>query len=164
MTTDTITRPDYDKMSVEELGAEAERRLTHRKQEREARRPGYDLEEVVSEAAKKLQALADSANMRTAHNTRMRAEEASAFLGYLSELSSVCDDMFRKAIRLAGDNVGVFSPAEQDELAKSRIVSDALHNDWTAYFKEWAESAGRRPASYASEYHEAIREMEERTR
>jgi hypothetical protein len=83
-------------------------------------------------------------------------EEASAFLAYLAEIARPLDLMLREILRKAADNVGAFSPVEQDECARARIVTDALHDQWLASFQLAAIGAECDPAFYTRRYARAF--------
>jgi hypothetical protein len=83
-------------------------------------------------------------------------EEASAFLAYLAEVARPLDLMLREILRKGADNVGAFSPIEQDECAHARIVSDALHDQWLASFHLAAIGAECEPAFYTRRYARAL--------
>ncbi len=118
--------------------------------------PGRDIAEEIRKAARYLDAIAGLADMQVAGSERSMKEEASAFVAYLAEIARPLDLMLRQILRQAADNVGVFSPLEQNECARSAIVSDALHDQWLASFQLAAIGAECEPPFYTSRYARAL--------
>jgi hypothetical protein len=118
--------------------------------------PAREIAEAIRNAAQSLDALAGLADMQSAVGERAMREEASAFLAYLAEIARPLDLMLREILRKAADNVGAFSPVEQDECARARIVTDALHDQWLASFQLAAIGAECDPAFYTRRYARAF--------
>jgi hypothetical protein len=118
--------------------------------------PARDIAEAVRKAARELDVIAGLADMQSAVGERAMKEEASAFLAYLAEIARPLDLMLREILRKAADNVGAFSPIEQDECACARIVTDALHDQWLASFQLAAIGAECEPAFYTRRYARAL--------
>jgi hypothetical protein len=118
--------------------------------------PGRDIAEAIRTAARSLDALAGLSDMQSAIGERAMKEEASAFVAYLAEIARPLDLMLREILRKAADNVGAFSPIEQDECVRSRIVTDTLHDQWLASFQLAAIGAECEPAFYTRRYARAL--------
>ena len=118
--------------------------------------PAREIAEAIRKAAQSLDVIAGLADMQSAAGERAMKEEASAFLAYLAEIARPLDLMLREILRKAADNVGAFSPIEQDECARSRIVTDALHDQWLASFQLAAIGAECEPAFYTRRYARAL--------
>jgi hypothetical protein len=118
--------------------------------------PGRDIAEAIRVAARSLDALAGLSDMQSAIGERAMKEEASAFVAYLFEIARPLDLMLREILRKAADNVGAFSPIEQDECARARIVTDTLHDQWLASFQLAAIGAECDPAFYTRRYARAV--------
>jgi hypothetical protein len=118
--------------------------------------PAREIAEVIRKAAQSLDALAGLADMQSAVGERAMKEEASAFLAYLTEVARPLDLVLREILRKAADNVGAFSPIEQDECSRARIVTDALHDQWLASFQLAAIGAECDPAFYTRRYARAL--------
>jgi len=118
--------------------------------------PAREIAEAIRKAAQSLDVLAGLSDMQSAVGERAMKEEASAFLAYLAEVARPLDRMLREILRKAADNVGAFSPIEQDECARTRIVTDALHDQWLASFQLAAIGAECEPAIYTRRYSRAL--------
>jgi hypothetical protein len=118
--------------------------------------PAREIAEEIRKAARELDALAGLSDMQSAVGERAMKEEASAFLACLAEVARPLDLMLREILRKAADNVGAFSPIEQDECARARIVTDVLHDQWLASFQLAAIGAECEPAFYTRRYARAL--------
>jgi len=118
--------------------------------------PAREIAEAIRKAAQSLDVLAGLSDMQSTVGERAMKEEASAFLAYLAEVARPLDRMLREILRKAADNVGAFSPIEQDECARTRIVTDALHDQWLASFQLAAIAAECEPAFYTRRYSRAL--------
>ena len=100
-----------------------------------SRTPAEDIAEALREAALTLDALALLADMPPANSEAAKRETAAMFCGFLAEVCRPLDDMFRQILRTAADNLGSFSPLDQAELERSRIVTDTIHDNWLCFYK-----------------------------
>lgn len=118
--------------------------------------PARAIADAVRQAARELDLNAGLADMQSAVGDRAMKKEASAFLAYLAEIARPLDLMLREILRKAADNVGAFSPIEQGECARARILTDALHDQWLASFQLAAIGAECEPAFYSRRYARAL--------
>jgi len=100
-----------------------------------SRTPAEDIAEALREAALTLDALALLADMPPANSEAAKRETAAMFCGFLAEVCRPLDDMFRQILRTAADNLGSFSPLDQAELERSRIVTNTIHDNWLCFYK-----------------------------
>ena len=123
--------------------------------------PAEDIRRELYLAALNLCRLAKVADMQFARTEREMHEEASSFVAFLDEVSRPLDDMFRQILRTASDNVGVggFSKYEADDLERSHIVTDSLHDNWTGYFELAAIGSECEAPFYQKNYVRVLREV-----
>ena len=117
-----------------------------------SRTPAEDIRVALATCARDLLRCVEVVNMLPANSSRSEIEEASAFIAFIQEVCRPLDVMLRDVIRTASDNCGGFSPSEQDELATSRIATDAVKDNWLASFQMKAWSANLEPKEYARRY------------
>lgn len=122
--------------------------------------PAEDIRRELYLAALNLCRLAKVADMQFARTDREMHEEASAFVAFVGEVTQPLDDMFRRILRTAGDNVGGFSPIDQSELEQSRIVTDTVHDNWLCHFQLAAIGSESDAEFYQRRYVKSLREVE----
>ena len=97
--------------------------------------PAGEIADELRQGAHALNVLADIADMTFATGPQSQKEEAAAFAAFLGEVARPLDDMLRRIMQTAADNVGpAMSPNEVRELARLRLVSDAFEDNWRDCF------------------------------
>ena len=127
-----------------------------------SRTPAEDIRVAIATCARDLLIRAQVVNMLPANSERSEIEEASAFIAFIGEVCRPMDECLRSVIRTASDNCGGFSPGDQNALASSRMVTDAVHDQWIADFTMKSWHACYTPEQYTKRYARAI-ELAERT-
>ena len=124
--------------------------------------PAEDIRVAIAICARDLLLRAQIVNMLPANSERSEIEEASAFIAFIGEVCRPMDECLRSVIRTASDNCGGFSPSDQDALASSRMVTEAVHDHWLPSFQMKAWHACYTPEQYTKRYARSI-EIAERT-